>query len=50
MDHLKKQEKDGEISQDDHKRLGDDIQKMTDDHIKQIDDLAATKEKEIMQV
>jgi len=50
MDLLKRQEKDGEISQDEHKRLADQIQKLTDEHIKLIDDAAAAKDKEIMQV
>ncbi len=50
MDRLKKLEKDGEISQDEHKRLADRIQEVTDTHIKSIDDLLAHKESEIMQV
>jgi ribosome recycling factor len=50
MDLLKRQEKDGEISQDEHKKLADQIQKLTDEHIKLIDEAAAAKDKEIMQV
>jgi ribosome recycling factor len=50
MDKLKKQEKDGEISQDLHKGIGEKVQKLTDDHIKKIDEMLAAKEKEIMQV
>jgi ribosome recycling factor len=50
MEALKKLEKDHKISQDDHKRGSDEIQKTTDGHIKQIDDLLAAKEKEIMHV
>lgn len=50
MDSLKKMEKDGEISQDEHRGRGEDIQKLTDDHIKQVDELLETKEQEIMQV
>lgn len=50
MDVLKHQEKDGDISQDDHRALGQDVQKLTDDTIKEIDDLLAAKEAEIMQV
>lgn len=50
MDHLKKSEKDSEISKDDMHRLSDDIQKMTDRHIAEMDDALAAKEKEIMQV
>ena len=50
MDKLKKLEKDGEISKDEHRDRGDEIQKMTDKHVAEIDDLLASKEKEIMQV
>jgi len=50
MDTLKKLEKDSEISQDEQRAWGDDLQKMTDDFIKQIDGLLETKEAEIMQV
>lgn len=50
MDLLKRQEKDGDISQDEHKKLADQIQKLTDEHIKLIEDTAAAKDKEIMQV
>ncbi|MBT4907768.1 MAG: ribosome recycling factor [Rhodospirillaceae bacterium] len=50
MDSLKKLEKDGEISQDEHRARGDDIQQMTDGHISNIDTLLETKEQEIMQV
>jgi ribosome recycling factor len=50
MEMLKKQEKDGKISEDEHRGLHDQVQKLTDDHIKKIDDALATKEKEILQV
>jgi len=50
MDTLKRMEKDGEISQDEHRVRGEDIQKLTDDHIKLVDELLETKEQEIMQV
>jgi ribosome recycling factor len=50
MDSLKKMEKDGEISQDEHRARGDDVQEMTDAHIKTIDELVAQKEQEILQV
>ncbi|WP_339227737.1 ribosome recycling factor [Oceanobacillus sp. FSL K6-2867] len=49
-DNLKKSEKNGEITEDDLRGLQDDVQKSTDDHIKQIDQLAKNKEKEIMEV
>ena len=50
MEALKKMEKDGEISQDEMHSWGDEIQKITDAHIKEIDDATAQKEEEIMQV
>lgn len=50
MEMLKKWEKDGEISEDEHHRLSNDVQTITDNHIKKIDDLLATKQKDIMQV
>ncbi|MEQ1706738.1 MAG: ribosome recycling factor [Terricaulis sp.] len=50
MDQLKKLEKDHAISQDEHKRLGEDVQKITDDHVKKVDDAVRHKEEEIMQV
>lgn len=50
MEMLKKAEKDHKISQDEHRVQSTDVQKMTDDHIKQIDASLAGKEKEIMQV
>jgi len=48
MDHLKQSEKKHEISEDERKRLEADVQKLTDDTIKEVDDLAAAKEKEIL--
>ncbi|MBN9565861.1 MAG: ribosome recycling factor [Alphaproteobacteria bacterium] len=50
MDHAKKQEKAGDISEDDERRLGDEIQKLTDSFIKKIDEMLAQKEKDIMHV
>ena len=50
MESLKKMEKDGEISQDEHHARADDIQKITDEHVKLIDDLLSQKDSEIMQV
>ncbi|MBW7888560.1 MAG: ribosome recycling factor [Bacteroidetes bacterium] len=47
---LKKAEKAEHFSEDDRKRGEQDIQKLTDKFIKQIDDLLAIKEKEIMEV
>lgn len=50
MDKLKKLEKDGDLSQDEQHAWGDDLQKMTDGCIKEMDEALAAKEKEIMQV
>ena len=50
MEELKKLEKDGVISQDDHKKMGDEIQGFTDQAVKRIDETLKTKEQEIMQV
>ena len=50
MDALKKAEKAGDISQDEHKGLGEKVQQLTDQFIKLVDDALAQKEKEIMQV
>ena len=48
MDHLKQDERKHEISEDERKRLEHEVQKLTDDTIKEIDDLAHSKEKEIL--
>ena len=50
MDHLKKAEKDGEISEDEHHKQSDRVQKMTDDTISMIDSLLDGKESEILHV
>ena len=49
MESLKTDEKKHEISQDEHKRLEVEVQKMTDETIKEIDAAMAAKEKEILQ-
>jgi ribosome recycling factor len=48
MDHLKTDEKKHEISEDEHKRLEAEVQKLTDDTIKEIDAAAHSKEQEIL--
>lgn len=48
MDALKTDEKKKEISEDEHKRLDTEVQKMTDDTIKDIDAAAHAKEQEIL--
>jgi ribosome recycling factor len=50
LDPLKKKEKDGDISQDQHRKLQHDIQVLTDEYIQKIDDSLAQKDKEILQV
>ena len=50
MENLKKLEKEGEISQDEHHAWSEDIQKLTDDHVAGIDEALQKKEQEIMQV
>lgn len=50
MELLKKLEKDHKIGQDEHHTKGDELQKLTDAHVKDIDNALHTKEQEIMQV
>ena len=50
LDEIKKLKKDSQISEDDEKRFENEIQKLTDDSIKKIDEMLETKEKDIMQV
>ena len=50
LDVLKKSEKDHQISEDDEKRLSNDVQKATDAAIADVDKALATKEKEILTV
>jgi len=49
-DQLKKLKKDKEISEDDMYRLQEEVQKLTDEYIKQIDEICSSKEKEVMEV
>jgi ribosome recycling factor len=50
MDNIKQMEKDKSISEDESKRLSDEVQKMTDEMIKKIDAGLADKEKDITTV
>jgi ribosome recycling factor len=50
MEMLKKMEKDHEISKDEHHLWAEEIQSLTDRHIKAIDEALAHKEEEILQV
>lgn len=49
METLKKLKADG-MGEDENKRLGEDVQKLTDAHIQKIDTMLAEKEKDIMTV
>lgn len=49
-DKAKAQKKASEITEDDLKVLEKDIQTLTDNHIKEIDKIAAAKEKEILEI
>ncbi len=50
IEAARKLEKDSEISEDERHDFETEIQKLTDDHVKQIDDALTNKEKEITQV
>ena len=50
MEILKRLEKDHKIGQDEHHKLGEELQKVTDAHIRDIDHALHAKEQEIMQV
>jgi ribosome recycling factor len=48
MEALKEDEKKKEISEDDRKRLEDEVQKLTDKYVDEAEKAAANKEKEIL--
>lgn len=50
MEHLKKLKKDSQITEDEQELGETELQKTTDSHIKDLDKIAADKEKEIMSV
>ena len=50
IEHLKKLEKDGNLSKDEHRQKAEQVQKITDEYVKKIDDLLQHKEKEIQQI
>jgi ribosome recycling factor len=49
-DFMKKQLKDKLISEDEEKKSLDEVQKLTDEFIRKLEDVAATKEQEILKV
>jgi ribosome recycling factor len=50
MDTLKRMEKDGELSEDEHKRKSDEVQKLTDEIVSLVDSMLEEKEKDIMTI
>ena len=50
MEAVKKMKKDSLITEDDMKKAETEMQKVTDAHIKELDGIAAEKEKEIMSI
>ena len=50
VDQIKKLKKNNEITEDDQKDAEEEIQKMTDKAIKEVDEIFSKKEKEIMEV
>ena len=50
IDKFKKQQKASEITEDDYKNIEKDIQKLTDDYIKEVDVIADKKEKELFEI
>jgi ribosome recycling factor len=50
MDHLKKLEHDHVIGQDEHRKLSEELQKITDEFVKEIDAALHAKDQEIMQI
>ncbi|GAB7023359.1 ribosome recycling factor [Salidesulfovibrio brasiliensis] len=49
-EQLKKLEKDKDITEDDMHKGQDEVQKITDEHVKKCDEVLAAKEKEIMEI
>ena len=50
IEQFKKLKKNSEITEDDERKAEEDIQKLTDKAIKEIDEVCAAKEKEIMEI
>jgi ribosome recycling factor len=50
MDHLKKLEKEHQMSEDEHRKLSEELQKTTDGHVHEVDQMLGAKEQEIMHV
>ena len=50
IEKFKKQQKASEITEDDYKIAEKDVQKLTDDYIKELDKIAEKKEKELLEI
>jgi ribosome recycling factor len=50
MEKFKKQQKASEITEDDYKNIEKDIQKLTDDYIKKVDEVTDKKDKELFEI
>ena len=50
MDKFKKEQKKGDLTEDDLKDIEKDMQKLTDDYTKEVDKLTAAKEKELFEI
>src|ERR1700704_1474526 len=50
LDHLRKAEKDGGVSQEDERRAQERLQKLTDGYVKRVDDVSKKKETEVLEV
>jgi len=50
IDVLKRREKDTDITQDQQRKLQQEVQHLTDDFIRRIDEALAQKDREILQV
>jgi ribosome recycling factor len=50
LEHLKSRERSGALSEDESRRLQEELQRLTDSHVREIDQLADAKEQEIMEV
>ncbi len=50
MDTLKRMEKEGDLSQDEHHLWSEEVQSITDEHVTKIDEMLRAKQEEIMQV
>ncbi len=50
MEKFKKEQKNGDMTEDDLKNYEKDLQKLTDEYIKEVDKLVAAKEKELFEI